>query len=83
MHARMSQALDDLYELLRMAAYLKGAASKSVFQESAALFLGIAELLERRATAMTEPPGQTEQMEQVDPTPPPVERPRRYINILT
>jgi hypothetical protein len=79
MHARMGQALDDLYELLRMAAYLKGAASKPVFQESAALFLGIAELLERRATAMTEPPP-----EEAEPAPPPPpERPRRQINILT
>ena len=73
----MAQALDDLYELLRMAAYLKSAASKPVFNESAALFLGIAELLERRATAMTEPP------EEVEPPAPPVERPRRQINILT
>jgi hypothetical protein len=81
MHARMGQALDDLYELLRMAAYLKGAASKPVFQESAALFLGIAELLERRATAMTEP---SEPSEPAEPAPPPpVERPRRQVNILT
>lgn len=73
----MAPALDDLYELLRMAAYLKSAASKPVFNESAALFLGIAELLERRATAMTEPP------EEMEPPPPPVQRPRRQINIIT
>lgn len=78
MHARMGHALDDLYELLRLAAYLKSAASKPVFSESAALFLGIAELLERRATAMTETP---EEME--PPAAPPAERPRRQINILT
>ena len=73
----MGQTLDDLYELLRMAAYLKSAASKPVFSESAALFLGIAELLERRATAMTEPP---EEEEQLAPQP---QKPRRAINILT
>jgi hypothetical protein len=78
MHARMGQALDDLYELLRMAAYLKSAASKPVFQESAALFLGIAELLERRATAIAEPPEEPEQA----PSPPPTQR-RQPLNILT
>lgn len=75
----MGQTLDDLYELLRMAAYLKSAASKPVFSESAALFLGIAELLERRATAMTEPP---EEEEEQPPAAQP-QRPRRAINILT
>ena len=75
----MGQTLDDLYELLRMAAYLKSAASKPVFSESAALFLGIAELLERRATAMTEPPEEEEEQ----PAAPQPQKPRRAINILT
>ena len=79
MQARMGQTFDDLYELLRMAAYLKSAATKPVFSESAALFLGIAELLERRATAITEPP---EEEEEQPPAPPP-QRPRRPVNILT
>jgi hypothetical protein len=74
----MDQAFDDLYELLRLAATLRSAAAKPVFGESAALFLGIAELLERRATAITEPPE--------EPAPPPtrpMEKPRQPINILT
>ena len=78
MHAPMTQALDDLYELLRMAAYMKSAASKPVFSESAALFLGIAELLERRAAAMTEPPEESEQLPA-----PSQERRRQPLNILT
>jgi hypothetical protein len=78
MHPPMGQAFDDLYELLRLAATLKSAASKPVFSETAALFLGIAELLERRATAMTEPPE-----EELDPPIPPPARRRPGVNILT
>ena len=73
----MEAGFDDLYDLLRMAAYMRSAAAKPVFNESAALFLGIAQLLERQATAMTEP------SEDRVPAAPPPERPRRSINILT
>jgi hypothetical protein len=78
MQARMGQALDDLYELFRMAAYLKSAASKPVFSESAALFLGIAELLERRAAAIMELPEAEAPAEEAPP-----ERRRQPVNILT
>ena len=78
MQACMDPTFDDLYELLRMAAYMKSAASKPVFSESAALFLGIAELLERRAAALSEPPEESEQLPA-----PPQERRRQPLNILT
>jgi hypothetical protein len=74
----MGEALDDLYELLRMAAYLKSAASKPVFHETAALFIGIAELLDRRATAMMAPVEPEEQLSEAMP-----ELRRRPVNILT
>ena len=76
----MEQTFEDLYELLRLAAHLRNAAAKPVFQESAALFLGIAELLERRATAMTEP---AEESEPPPNRPLPPERRRQPLNILT
>jgi ribosomal protein S12 methylthiotransferase accessory factor YcaO len=71
----MDQATQDLREMLHMAALLKGAAARAVFQDCAAIFLGVSELLERRAVALAE--GQ----EASPPPIMPVARPRQPLNI--
>jgi hypothetical protein len=50
----MDQATQDLREMLHMASLLKGATARAVFQDCASIFLGVAELLERRAVAVAE-----------------------------
>ena len=44
----------DLHELLHMVELMKGAAGRAVFRDCSAIFLGMAELLERRAVALAE-----------------------------
>lgn len=44
----------DLREMLQMASLLKGAAARAVFRDCAAIFLGVAELLERRVQGLTD-----------------------------
>jgi len=39
----------DLREMLQMAALLKGAAARAAFRDCFGIFLGVSELLERRA----------------------------------
>lgn len=64
----------DTRELLQMAALLKGAASRAVFRDCAAIFTGVAELLERRAMAINSGAP-------LPTPPPPATTPRRPLNI--
>jgi len=69
----MDQPARDLRELLQMASLLKGAASRAVFRDCAAIFLGVAELLERRAQALAGD----------QPAPPTTTPARQPLNIMT
>ena len=69
----MDQPAQDLRELLHMAALLKGAAARAAFRDCSAIFLGVAELLERQAVTM---------VEGVAPPPAPTTT-RHPINIMT
>ena len=71
----MEQPAQDLRELLHMAALLKGAAGRAVFHDCSAIFLGVAELLERQAMTLVEG-------ESVLPPPTPPQK-RHPINIMT
>jgi hypothetical protein len=50
----MDTAAQDVREMLQMAALLKGAAARAVFRDCATIFLGVAELLERRVQTQGE-----------------------------
>jgi hypothetical protein len=69
----MDQPVQDLRELLHMAALLKGAAGRAPFRDCSAIFLGVAELLERQAVMMAGGGSST----------PPLAPPRHPINIMT
>jgi hypothetical protein len=76
METAMDQETQDLRDLLRMATLLKGAAGRALFQDCSVVFLGVAELLERRAGLIAEE-AQITQLEQAPPLP------RRPVNIVT
>jgi hypothetical protein len=72
----MDQATQDMRELLHMAALLKGAAARAVFHDCSAIFLGVAEMLERRALAAA---GENPEPA---PQPPPPPQARQPLNIM-
>ena len=66
----------DLREMLHMAALLKGAAARAAFRDCFGIFLGVSELLERRAVMLAA--GETESGETASQPPA-----RQPINIMT
>ena len=75
----MDQETQDLRDLLRMATLLKSAANRALFHDCSVVFVGVAELLERRASLMAEE-AQLTQLAQAPPMPP---APPPHIDILT
>ena len=70
----METAAQDLREMLQMASLLKGAAARAVFRDCAAIFLGVAELLERRVQALADD-------SDANPPPLPPPQPRQPLDI--